>query len=53
MGKPAEQVLSKLAHGYAENFMVAVDTAKDRMKKIIVQTMVREQSAQIIRRISW
>jgi hypothetical protein len=51
MGEAAEEVLNKLAHGYAENFLQPVGKSKERLRKVIVQTMIRAQSAQIIRRI--
>jgi hypothetical protein len=50
LGKSAENLLDKLAFGYAENFMVSVSRAKERLRMVMVQTMIREQSAQIIKR---
>jgi hypothetical protein len=51
LGETAVEVLDKLAYGYAENMLIPVEKARDRLRKSIVQTMIRAQSALIERRI--
>lgn len=52
LGLAARQVLDKLAYGYAEKHFISVGVAKERLRGMIVQAMIREQSAQIIERMN-
>ena len=51
MGKTARSILKKLSYGYAEKHCIEVSVASERLRLIIAQAMVREQSAQIIARL--
>jgi hypothetical protein len=50
MGKAANLFIRKLSFKYAEKMTMDVSAARSRLKLKIVQTMIREQSAQILAR---
>ena len=50
MGKSACQFIRKLSFKFAEKMIMEVAKAQSKLKLKVVQTMIREQSAQVIAR---
>jgi hypothetical protein len=51
MGECARRILDKLAVGYAERHFIAISVAKERLRGMVMQAMIREQSVQIVERL--